>query len=63
MTDYHAETLHNDPVFHRFMDQAFPDWRTWDVQKQRLAAKRWNYTRLYSLGQEGLDKLKDEING
>lgn len=66
-SDFHQETLDHDEVFHAFMNKMFPDWRTWDAHRQRMAAKRWNFTRLYgagrSLSKADLDRVEnlDEI--
>lgn len=47
MRDVHTDTVENDKNFANIMDELHPDWHTWDAEKKRMYAKRFNFIRLY----------------
>lgn len=53
--DIHGETVTNNPRFHALMDVTCGrEWREWDWEKKRAAAKVFNYSRLYASDKQTL---------
>lgn len=57
--DYHMYVVQHDAVFHAFMDVFHgPDWRWWPDRDKRVAAKRFNFGRLYGYTGEGMKEIE-----
>jgi hypothetical protein len=57
--DYHVYVVCYDPIFHQFMDMFHGDaWRWWSDQDKRMAAKRFNFGRLYGNAGAGMKDIE-----
>lgn len=52
--DIYEETLRHNPQFHMFMDKMHSDWRDWDYERQRRAAKSWFMGKTYGIPGEAV---------
>ncbi len=58
--NYHRQTVYNNPVFHRYMDQLYgKSWRNWEYKKVKEIAKNWNYLKLYGNAENLLKTFTD----
>jgi hypothetical protein len=53
-SDIHFHTVDNDRGFWHFMDVLYPDWRLWPRTRKRMAAKAYNFSKMYDMPSEDI---------